>query len=355
MEALKARPDDETTFVPKAPGSFQRGANNVQHWIDRDPGAEFPAEKGRYHLFLNYGCGWSHQVLMLRALRGLQEAVGVTHTGLYRHGARGTPEYEGFLIFPGTDTSGLGLTSMSDVYNRADGKYGKNQLTIPALLCKTTARVVSNDPAQILLMLDFLADELRGAPSDCPCLYPPSLQQEIEAVNAVVFPGINNGVYCCWFGGAGEAFQEGFDLVQAALLWMEERLAKGGPFLCGTERPTLADVRAFPHLYRFDSIYFELMMRQQGARIFGGSRFPHLSAWVRRMFALPEVWSACDLQVATRFYFSSKPVEESDAIYDRERELANAEVAWLPTREEWAVKRAEEGMVEAQIDIPVRA
>ena len=157
-----------------------------------------------------------------------------------------------------------------------------------------------------------------------------------------MFPGINNGVYCCWFGGnpGAPAFDEGFDLVQSSLVWLEKRLennevnAKKGPYLLGTEAPTLADVRAFPHLFRFDGIYYELMLQNRGKRIF--QDFPRVAAWVRdHMFNLKSasgeyiIQNTCDMQVATRFYFSSLPAVGGDAIYDREREASGG---WLPSR-----------------------
>jgi putative glutathione S-transferase len=223
-------------------------------------------------------------------------------------------------------------------------------------MTKKTAKVVSNDPAQMLLMLDFHAERLASnpeAPRATPSLYPPELREEIEAVNKVVFPGINNGVYCCWFGGqdTSPAFMEGFALVQHALQWLEDVLArnrqdsKPGPYFLGTEHPTLADVRAFPHLFRFDTIYAELMLHGRGKRIFQGD-FPLLAGWIRdSMFGLPEIHRTCDLQLATRFYLTSLPVEESDAIYDKEREASGW---WLPTREQWATKRYDEGMIPEQ-------
>lgn len=350
MEELKARPDDETKFTPKAAGSFQRGACNVQGWLGSDEESEFRAEPGRYHAFLNYGCGWSHQVLLVRALRELQDAVGVTHVGCFRMGQRGTPEYGGYAIEAG-DTSGLGLTNMREVYNLADGKYGVEQLTIPVLLDKKTKKVVSNDPAHILMMLDVLAEQLRGGPhaSDQDPLYPPDLRKDIEAINDFVYPGINNGVYCCWIRQTEEAFQEGYDLVQKALQDLEKHFSTNNYLVGG--RLTLADVRAFPHLFRFDGIYFDFMLQGKGTRIFGGEhpQLPHVAAWLRRMFALSEVRSSCDLQVATRFYYSSSPPAKADAIYDKERELANAAELWLPACEDWAAKRESEGLVEAQV------
>jgi glutathionyl-hydroquinone reductase len=175
----------------------------------------------------------------------------------------------------------------------------------------------------------------------------------------VCFPGINNGVYCCWFGGepGAPAFDEGFSLVQSALRSLEERLAANkqaggkGPYLLGTATPTLADVRVFPHLIRFDAIYHALMLRGQGLRIFGeATELPLLAEYVStRLFGLPELRTTCDLQTATRFYLSDLPIEASDSVYDREREASGG---WLPTRDALMAKREAEGLSEAQVDVP---
>lgn len=39
-------------------GEFKRGASVFRNSISREPGAEFPAEKGRYHLYVSYACPW---------------------------------------------------------------------------------------------------------------------------------------------------------------------------------------------------------------------------------------------------------------------------------------------------------
>ncbi|CAK0793452.1 unnamed protein product [Prorocentrum cordatum] len=264
----------------------------------------------------------------------------------------------------------LRFTGMADVYNAGPctatgpgeasrgvvGGYGTEQLTVPVLFDVASRTVVSNDPAQMLLMLDFWADRLRG-PGGVDVLggrslYPEALRDEIEMVNATVYPGVNNGVYCCWFtkDEHSPAFQEGFGLVQRALTWLNARLAEK-TYLCG-DHVSLADVRAFPHLYRFDCIYYQLMLREKGLRIFSGDEpLPHLARWLRDTMLGPgaehsaAVRESCDLQVATRFYFSSLPSEEADALYDRR----NAEASGIfPSREEWVAKRQKEGFIEPE-------
>lgn len=39
-------------------GHFRRKASQFRDWVSADPKAEFPAETGRYVLYLNLGCPW---------------------------------------------------------------------------------------------------------------------------------------------------------------------------------------------------------------------------------------------------------------------------------------------------------
>merc|ERR1711862_333461 len=149
---------------------------------------------------------------------------------------RVTPDYLGYIIPPGSDTSGYHLRCMRDVYNlyslnsgASTHGYGTEQLTIPVLFDKMSGKVVSNDPAQILLMLDHWAEGLGGIkPKGDSChgssLYPSNFRTEIEAVNSVLYPCLNNGVYCCWLARSEAAFQEAFECLQNCLNWLEKLL-----------------------------------------------------------------------------------------------------------------------------------
>lgn len=39
-------------------GEFKRQVSSFRDWISSEPGAKFPAEKGRYHLYISYACPW---------------------------------------------------------------------------------------------------------------------------------------------------------------------------------------------------------------------------------------------------------------------------------------------------------
>lgn len=39
-------------------GEFKRQVSSFRDWISNEPGTKFPAEKGRYHLYISYACPW---------------------------------------------------------------------------------------------------------------------------------------------------------------------------------------------------------------------------------------------------------------------------------------------------------
>lgn len=39
-------------------GEFKRQQSSFRDSISREPGARFPPEKGRYHLYVSYACPW---------------------------------------------------------------------------------------------------------------------------------------------------------------------------------------------------------------------------------------------------------------------------------------------------------
>jgi glutathionyl-hydroquinone reductase len=282
---IRKRPNDEEKYTPKEDGAFKRSKCRLQGWIDEP-------SKGRYHVFVSFGCGWCHQVLITIKLKGLEDVISVSHVGLNRIR---DPSYKGWSV--PDDPTGNKFSSAYDVYNSNRKSYGTNQMTIPILFDKKTSTVISNDPAQIILMLNETFDKFARRSLN---LYPKKKRVEIEKVNDVVFPGINDGVYRCWFAGNDKVFEKQFQIVQNALDYVENECLRDSEFLCG-DKVTLADVRAFPHLFRFDVIYHFLCMRNKGKRVSGLKR---TSAWMKRMYEKVGVGGegVDDLQLATQFY-----------------------------------------------------
>jgi len=58
--------------IRRAKGEFVRGVSGFRGVLDS---AEFPAEAGRYHLFVALNCPWCHRVTLARNVLGLQKSI----------------------------------------------------------------------------------------------------------------------------------------------------------------------------------------------------------------------------------------------------------------------------------------
>ena len=59
-------------------GAFMRTASTFRNIISRDPSSLFPAEVGRYHLYISYACPWASRCLSYLKIKGLDKAISFT-------------------------------------------------------------------------------------------------------------------------------------------------------------------------------------------------------------------------------------------------------------------------------------
>ena len=149
---------------------------------------------------------------------------------------------------------------------------------MPVLWDRETGRIVNNDSADIIRMLNSAWDEWGDASVD---LYPEPLRAEIDAINAWVYDDLNNGVYKAGFARSQEAYDEAFDGVFSALARLEEILAERR-YLTG-DTITEADWRAWVTLLRFDPVY-HTHFRLNGRRVMD---HPNLWGFTRELYQLP--------------------------------------------------------------------
>ncbi len=53
----------------KTEGAFKRESAQFRNAIGLEPDARFPAEKGRYHLYVSLACPWAHRTLLFRKFK----------------------------------------------------------------------------------------------------------------------------------------------------------------------------------------------------------------------------------------------------------------------------------------------
>lgn len=277
-------------------GRFKRTDAKFRNWVTADgsPGPSgdggFQAEPGRYHLYVSLACPWAHRTLIVRALKGLADAVSVSVVDPFM-GSDGWV----FGTSPGATSDAVnGATRLYEVYLRADPAF-TGRVTVPVLWDRTRATIVSNESAEIIRMLDGAF----GAPG--PSLYPEALRPEIDAVNARVYDAVNNGVYKTGFATTQEAYEEAFRALFSELDALEARLGRHR-YLCGPDL-TEADIRLFTTLVRFDAVYVG-HFKCNRQRI---ADYPNLSHYLRDLYALPGVAETVNLAHIKRHYYESHP------------------------------------------------
>ena len=278
-------------------GRFVRSDSQYRHWITPDgaagPSGEggFAAEPGRYHLYVSLACPWAHRVLIVRALKRLESAipVSVVHWRMAEQGWT-------FVDGPGVVPDPIhGARFLHQVYSAADPAYS-GRVTVPLLWDRKTGRIVNNESAEIIRMLTRAFDGVGAVPGDYS---PEPLLAEIDAVNARVYEGLNNGVYKAGFATSQAAYDEAVAAVFETLDWLEDRLS-GRRWLVGG-RLTEADIRLFTTLVRFDEVYhghFKCNVR----RIVD---YPALWGFTRDLYQQPGIAGTVSMTHIKRHYYQS--------------------------------------------------
>ena len=299
----KSVQEDQTDAAKRrAQGEFVRGVSGFRHSIG-DP--EFPAEPGRYHLFVALNCPWCHRVVLARNVLGLEGAISMDVAFPNRTG-EDDPEGPNLWEFApdrvatltggtlpectGETATGQSLRLARDVYRLE----GASEQSVPILYDKKSGRIVNNESAEIIRMLDRHSEALGGK---AMALYPEALRDEIDALNERIYVTINNGAYKAGFSSDQAVYAAAFEAYFETLDALEARLSDGRPFLAGDF--TEADLRLFPTLYRHDPVYY-VRMKLNGAMILD---YPHLWAWLCRVYALPGVAASGSLIHCRQGYF----------------------------------------------------
>jgi putative glutathione S-transferase len=169
-----------------------------------------------------------------------------------------------------------------------------DRVTVPVLFDTQANRIVNNESADIVRMLNAWAP-------DGPDLYPEDLRTAIDEVNERVYNSVNNGVYRAGFATTQAAYEEAFDELFATLDWLDDRLATNR-YLLGDEI-TEADWRLFVTLVRFDAVYvghFKCNLR----RI---ADYDHLSGYLRDLYQEPGIADTVDFDQIKRHYYTTHP------------------------------------------------
>ncbi|MAM70118.1 MAG: glutathione-dependent reductase [Gammaproteobacteria bacterium] len=265
----------------------------------------YPAEAGRYHLFVSLACPWAHRTLIFRKLKKLEDIIGVTTVvpEMLEHGWVLSDEES---LAHGYEACPIeGIKYMYEVYTTCQSDYS-GRVTVPTLWDKKTNTIVSNESSEIIRMLNTAFNELTGDDKD---YYPQDLRQEIDEVNELVYHNINNGVYKCGFATKQDVYEKHYHNLFEAMDKVEEILGRQR-YLAGSQL-TEADWRLFTTLIRFDPVYYG-HFKTNKRRI---EDYPNISNYVRELYQVPGVSDTVSFRhIKVHYYYSHDMINPTQVV-----------------------------------------
>ena len=280
-------------------GRFVRTETQFRNWITPDgwPGPTgeggFRAEPGRYHLYASYACPWAHRTLIFRSLKRLEDQISLSSL-------HWRMREDGWTFQPGPGVIPDEVNHARFLYQvyLADSPGYSGRVTTPVLWDKHQGRIVNNESAEIIRMLNSAFDSVGAAPGDyCPA----DLAEDIDPLNQRIYDALNNGVYKAGFATTQNAYEEAARGVFAMLDELEARLSDRR-FLFG-DRLTETDWRLFPTLVRFDAVYvghFKCNLRRL-------ADYPNLWGYARDVYQWPGVAGTTRFDHIKHHYYESHP------------------------------------------------
>jgi len=279
-------------------GHFIRPATRFRNWVTPDGGAGpsgeggFAAEAGRYHLYVSLSCPWAHRTIIFRKLKALENVVSISTV---------SPDMlkDGWTFNVSEGSSGdteNGKSKLSEIYLLADPRY-TGRVSVPVLWDKKRKTIVNNESSEIIRMLNSAFDAFTNVRAD---YYPEPLRTQIDKLNDLIYPNINNGVYRAGFATSQAAYEQAFRNVFDALEEIEQILSQHRYLVGGAL--TEADWRLFCTLIRFDAVYYS-HFKCNWRHIY---EYPNLSNYLRDLYQVPGVAETVSIEQIKRHYYGSQ-------------------------------------------------
>jgi len=266
-------------------GEYIRPASLFRETVNIQTENKYQPATKRYRLFVGLGCPWAHRTLVVRALKGLEDVISITIAS--------PAGDKGIWVF---EDEQEGCSSLPQLYNLAQPGY-KGRATVPVLWDEQTKTIVNNESAEIIVILNSEFNQFAKNPD--VDLYPEQLKAKIDEWNEKIYQTVNNGVYRCGFAQSQEAYEKACRELFTALDEIDSTLSKSR-YLCG-ELVTLADVRLFTTLFRFDVVYYGLF-KCNLRRI---KDYKYLSVYLQDLYQLPGIANTCNLEAVKKDYYGN--------------------------------------------------
>ena len=294
-------------------------------FVSSAPGAKFPPQAGRYHLYCSYACPGSHRALIVRALKGLQSVISVTYVhpvwrltkphdpnDKHRGWVFGRPGGDPFANtihkggpFPAAysdnepDPHHPTAFSIRDLYQEAHDTSGK--YTIPLLWDTKLQTIVNNESSDIAYMFNSCFNNLAENPHVDLYTEDDAIERaKLSQVSDWLSPLMIHGVYRCGFAKSQWAYDRAINELCAAFDRADDILERQR-YLTGNDCLTDVDIRLFVTLLRFDEVY--TVYFKANARLV--LLTPSLLNFCRDMYQMPGVAATCNMEQIKAHFFAS--------------------------------------------------
>lgn len=263
---------------------------------DRIGTERYPAEKGRYHLYLAYVCPWAQRVQLAADYLGLQDVISYSYVDPNRD-ARGW----GFREKTGPDPVN-GFTFLREAYLQSDPSF-KGVPSVPLIWDKRTGRIVNDTYPDTLVDVatKFSAFSKRKAG-----LYPEPLRAELDKKIREIENGLYyNGFYALIYAGDTSEYRR---LSAGVIREFEgyEKLLSSRQYLAG-DSLTIADIAFWVLFVRLHFSFSKIFDSQPQKPL----DFPNLWAYAQRLYGIPEFRDIVRFDYFKESYFENNFLRES--------------------------------------------
>jgi len=253
-------------------GTYRREQSALPTSIDILLLKQITEDQGRFFLVASASCPWSHGAVIALVLAGLQGAVNIQWAG--------GPRREGYGLLPGGPLPDRAkFDHLHQFYTATIPNY-TGRSTVPVLWDAKDRKILSNSSADIIMSFDAVSDLID--------LRPEKTGDDIDALNQRIFSGLSNAVYRAGKSQQQLEYDKAVDAVFCTLDELEDRLS-GQTFLFG-DNITVADIRLFATLVRFDTVY-ATHFRCTRKRVVD---YPNLWRFTRRIYQIPDIRPTVD-------------------------------------------------------------
>ena len=239
-------------------------------------------------LIVGKSCPWAHRVWIMHEIKGLKSTINLNI-------AQANPSSGRWIFSPNLK----GCKTLQDLYKKCNN-FQTKRATVPMLFdpgedAKSEFRLINNESADLVEILNAWPINTNNID-----LNPKNHHIKISNWQNLIQENINNGVYKCGFSRNQKAYEKASENLFSTLNIIEESLNSRGPWLCG-EDLTIADIRLFPTLIRWESVY-EPLFKCSKKRI---ESFPNIIKWRKTIFNLYNIKNTCDADAWRKDYFGA--------------------------------------------------